>query len=151
MTTSDLCKGILVLIIVPAVLVQLAGAICYGTNEVSEDRMVGGSCKYESYPGRATIVSINEVAQPATSSEKRYEVRFTFIPDKEVEQTFAQTEGRDFLLLLKDNSYPTQAFLSKYEINLGKEFISVMKVITKGTCTPIMFEFSTIRLDDYSK
>ncbi len=46
-------------------------------------------------------------------------------------------------------SYPGPQFLEKYGIGVGKVFDCYLKVIIKGTCTPMLFEFPSIRLDDY--
>jgi hypothetical protein len=103
------------------------------------------------YAGHAKIVSISEVIDSAGSSKKRYEVKFRFTTDLKIEESFAQTEGREYPLLLKNNSYPDQAFLEKYGIAVGKVFDCILMEIIRGTCTPTLFDFPTIRLDDYSE
>jgi len=51
--------------------------------------------------------------------------------------------------MLKNSGYPGPKFLEKYGIEAGKSFECHLKVIVKGTCTPILFEFPTIDLRDY--
>jgi len=51
--------------------------------------------------------------------------------------------------LLSNLSYPGKAFLEKYDIAVSRDFDCYLKVIIKGTCTPILFEFPSIMLDDY--
>ncbi len=115
-----------------------------GTGET----LVGGRCEYRSYEGKARIVSIKKNPS-ADLSTQGYEVKFVFVSDSPVEEPFARVEGTEFLLLLTNSSYPGPKFLKKYGIKNGKVFACILKVITKGTCTPVLFEFPSIRLDDY--
>lgn len=101
---------------------------------------VGGECEYKHYKGTAEIVSIAE----RPNAPKKYEVKFTFHPEEPVKEEFAKTEGKEYLLLLNNSSYPGADFISTYGIAVGTQLDCYMKVITKGTCTPILFEFPTI-------
>ncbi len=109
----------------------------------------GGPCEYKKYKGSAKIVSITQKSALPNCSHDIFEVKFTFSPDQEVTETFARTEGKEFVLLLNNSEYPGPKFLKKYDIQVDKVFECHMKVITKGTCTPVIFEFPTIKLDDY--
>jgi hypothetical protein len=119
--------------------------------------VVGGPCEYRQYQGKATIVSIRkrEVSKKERASlderpcHQRYEVKFSFSPDEEIEEAYAQVEGRHYPLTLTNSSYPGPDFLEKYGIELGKTFDCYLKVITKGSCTPLLFEFPGIDLSDY--
>ena len=119
--------------------------------------VVGGPCQYKQYQGTATIISIykKEMAKKARDSPyggpfyQRYKVMFSFSPDQEIEEAWAQVEGRQFLLMLNNSHYPGPKFLEKYGIKQGKTFDCYLKVITKGTCTPVLIEFPTINLSDY--
>ena len=137
-----------VLILIVLLLVPIRTLCSYGEGEVSPERIVGGPCEYKLYPGHAKITSISEILQPSGSSEKKYEVKFKFSPAQEVNESFARTEGKEFLFLLKDQSYPGQVFLNKYGIKVGAILDCIMKVIVRGTCTPIMFDFPTIGRDE---
>ena len=116
-------------------------------NTEPDGRAVGGPCSYREYLGQAKIVSVQETAADENSKrpgDKRYEVRFSFHTDQIIEEKYARVEGKEFLLLLKNNSYPGSNFLRKYDILTGRTFPCVMKVITRGTCTPVLFDFPTI-------
>ncbi len=113
---------------------------------VANERVIGGPCEYTQYKGHAKIVSITKI-----NEHERYEVKFLFIPDQEIRESFAQTEGKEFLLTLRNSSYPGPQFLERYGIRVGKVFDCNLKVIIKGTCTPMIFEFPSIKLDDYFK
>ncbi|MBI5585116.1 MAG: hypothetical protein HY892_14985 [Deltaproteobacteria bacterium] len=110
--------------------------------------VLGGPCAYQRYPGRARILSITPVTPPGETGTV-FEVRYSFHPEEKNRETFAQTEGRTFLLTLKNGTYPSQKFLDKYRIEKGRVFDCSLQVITKGTCTPTLFEFTGIDLGDY--
>jgi len=113
--------------------------------------IVGGECQYKQYQGHAEVVSVNPMGRPAGYSSDRYEVKFRFTPDKKIEEPIAQTEGREFLLLLNQIYYPGLNFIEKYDINPGKVLDCNLKVIVRGTCTPVLFDFSFITPEDINE
>ncbi len=129
------------------VLLIFAFSAC-SEDKVVGERIVGGDCQYKQYQGRAEVVSITPIGRPAGYSSDRYEVRFRFTPDQKIEEPFAQTEGREFLLLLNHNYYPGLNFLEKYDIKVGKVLDCTLKVIVRGTCTPMLFDFPSIAPED---
>jgi hypothetical protein len=101
---------------------------------------VGGPCAYKPYQGEAEIVSVKlNPDRPGT-----YEIKFLFHPQDVIQEKFAGVEGRPWLLVLQDSSNPNEDFVRQYGIQTGKRFPCVMNVITKGTCTPILFDFPTL-------
>ncbi len=110
--------------------------------------VVGGPCEYKEYPGSARIMSITKRADSAGPQE-RYEVKFVFTPEGRIEEPFAQVEGQEFPLLVGHMYPPSRQFLQKYGIEAGKTFDARLKVIVKGSCTPVLFEFPSINLYDY--
>jgi hypothetical protein len=106
----------------------------------SSSPRVGGPCTYKQYKGDAEIVSV--IQRPGGLGE--YEIKFSFHPQETIQEEFARVEGRQWILVQKDSSYPQNDFLTQYGINAGKRFPCYLKVITKGTCTPVLFEFPTI-------
>jgi len=101
---------------------------------------VGGACEYKTYKGQAEIVSI---AKRAEVSDE-YEIKFSFHPQEPVREEFARPEGKTWTLVLKDSSFPKKDFLIKYDIKNGKRIPCYLKAITRGTCTPVLFDFPTI-------
>ena len=118
-----------------------------------EPRISGGPCVYEEYKGQATILSIRKKEMPkgygGGPSHDGYEVWFSFFPFGEIKEPHGKIEGKKFLMLLRNSWYPGPEFLEKYRIEEGKVFDCQLKVITKGTCTPIVFDFPDIDLSDY--
>ena len=120
----------------------------------AQRRVVGGPCEYKAYMGHAKIISIRKKelhTNVSGPSNVAYEVRFSFTPHEEIEAGYGQAEGKEYLLLLANSSYPGPGFLKKYGIEPGKCFECYLKVITRGTCTPVLFDFPAIDLSDYSE
>ena len=106
----------------------------------SSPQRVGGPCTYKQYKGEAEIVSVTQ--RPEVPGE--YEIKFSFHPHKTIQEEFARVEGRQWLLVQEYSSYPKEDFLTQYGIKVGKRLPCYLKVITKGTCTPVLFDFPTI-------
>jgi len=138
-------------LIIPVIFCLILIPFTYAGDKVGEKRLVGGQCEYKKYEGGAQITSITRIVGSVADPNERDQVKFKFIPYGRVEETFAQIEGREFSLTLINSSYPGRRFLEKYGIEVGKVFDCYLKVITKGTCTPIFFEFPSIKLDDFSE
>lgn len=136
------------LILSPFLLVAISRPNTVSTDNIMPERFVGGRCEYKKYKGQAKISSLTKKIEPDNLYEK-YEVKFIFIPEEKINEPYAEVEGREFLLLLSNSSYPGPKFLEKYGIEVDRVFDCYLKVITKGTCTPTIFEFPTIKLDDY--
>jgi hypothetical protein len=124
-----LCFGLLVWLLVRDVRAQSLSA-----------GLVGGPCEYKQYTGKAEILSVTE--RPGSPGE--YEVKFSFHTVENIGEGFASVEGRQWLLMKPDNMYPKRDFLDKYDIEVGKRLDCSMKVIIRGTCTPILFDFPDI-------
>ncbi len=107
----------------------------------SSPQRVGGPCTYKQYKGNAEIVSVKLLQQKTGE----YEIRFSFYPQEKIQEEFARVEGKQWLLVQEDSSFPKKDFLQQYNIKAGKRFPCYMKVITRGTCTPVLFDFPSIR------
>jgi len=99
---------------------------------------VGGQCEYARYSGEARIISIVE------KNDDRYEVKFLFTPRTEIKGEPLITEKREFLMLTDNFIYPDEAYLKRNGIVADKIFDCDIKVIIKGTCTPVLFEFPSM-------
>jgi hypothetical protein len=105
--------------------------------------IAGGPCAYKQYSGEAEIVSISR----KSDNSGTYEIKFSFHPQKAVREEFARDESKQWFLVMNDFSNPSEDFVKKYDVKTGKRFPCYMKVITKGTCAPVMFDFPTINRD----
>ncbi len=120
--------------------------------KLAASKVMGGPCEYRKYKGKAKITSVHKREMPddyGMLSYETYEVRFSFHTNQKVEEAHGKVEGKEYTLMLNNSWYPGPKFLQKYGIEVGKSFDCYLKVITKGTCTPILFEFSSIDLSDY--
>ena len=114
--------------------------------------MGGGPCEYKIYKGSARFISILKKEMPrgyGGLSHNSYEVKFSFSTEEEIKEAHGKVEGKEFLLTLANSWYPGPKFLWKYGIETDKSFDCYLKVIIKGTCTPILFDFPAINLSDY--
>jgi hypothetical protein len=122
-----------------------------------EKLRAGGPCKYSEYAGTATITRVEQTERSRRQAKnvggagyEGYEVWFRFTPASEIREEWARpAAGREHPFTLMNSWYPGPHYIQKYDIKPGLECRCVMKVITKGTCTPIMFDFPGIRRDDY--
>ena len=95
-----------------------SGVSCMATDEPARKTVFGGQCEYRKYRGRASIISVLKKEPPNES----YEVRFCFHTDEIIAEAYGQVEGKEYLLLLDNSSYPGLKFLKKYGIKKGKYF-----------------------------
>lgn len=114
-------------------------------SEIAKGPMVGGPCEYKSYPGQAEIVSVT----PPSAAGGRFDVKFRFIPDGTVEEPLGKSAMERTFSLLPDREMPPDgAAIERFDIRPGKRLGCTLKVITRGTCTPILFEFPSLKADD---
>jgi len=138
-------KPYFILFLIPF-LVILMGKLSLGApDDKREDpRRVGGPCEYDRYQGRAEIVSLRKIADPQNQPGEKYEVRFRFIPDREIKESFVEVEGREFLLEINQSPYLTREFIQEHGIRTGAFFDGSLQAIVRGTCTPVLFEFPSL-------
>jgi hypothetical protein len=139
--------GFLTIIMIGAV---LPGIGCSMTGaETTRGPLVGGPCEYRSYSGQAEIVSVAPVEAPAAAAGERYDVKFRFIPEGPVEEPLGKAALRRTFFLLPDREMPPdRAFIGKFDIQPGKRLGCTLKVITRGTCTPVLFDFPSLTTGD---
>jgi len=100
----------------------------------------GGPSTYKQYHGEAQIDSIT----PLQETPDAYDIKFTFHPREAVREAFANPENRQWSLFRNDFSFPKEDFLKKHDIQIGKRLPCIMNVITRGSSTPVLFDFPTI-------
>jgi hypothetical protein len=108
---------------------------------------VGGSCRYKTYSGNATIISINKTIPDDTEGNTRFEVKFNFNPATIIEENFAQVKGKTFYLYDDNLRNPNQTYLEKYNIKIGQVLGGHLLAITQGTCTPVIFDFPLLKAE----
>lgn len=143
-------------------LIIAAGVITFlclsGDNKSSEVPLIlGGECFYNDYPGKAVFTSIQmtdkskaQAAALGGPGYQGYEIYFKFMTNERIKEDWAKKAlDKEHLFLLINSWYPGKEFIKKYNIKVNKKFDCTLKVINKGTCTPIIFDFKNIKRDDY--
>lgn len=134
--------------------VVIAGVSC---KKPETENVVGGPCSYSHYPGIATIIRVKKTEESRRQARtsggpgyEGYEVWFVFKTDQLIKEEWARKSvKREHLFRLVNSWYPGPRYLKKYDIKVGSEYKCTLKVITSGTCTPIIFEFDQLKPDDY--
>lgn len=114
----------------------------------------GGPCRYDVFPGRATIVSVApwQPASPTEGAPTPYPplaVTFTFAPDAPVIGEPLYKPDQRHSLTLVNGMPPGPRFVEKYGIAPGQVFACELRIIRQGTCTPALYEFPGIDRIDY--
>lgn len=120
-------------------------------------RPLGGPCEYRSYQGTATMTRIEKTERSRAQKENTggpgyegYEIWFRFSTAEPIEEKWAaKSAGKEHIFLLSNSWHPGRRYIEKYALLTGAEYPCSMKVITRGTCTPVIFEFPTLKRDDY--
>jgi hypothetical protein len=123
----------------------------------AEKLRVGGPCEYGEYAGTATITRVEQTERSRRQAKnvggagyEGYEVWFRFAPSSKIREEWARSAAvREHRFSLMNAWHPGPKYLRKYGIKPGLKCRCVMKVIKKGTCTPIVFDFPGIKRDDY--
>ncbi len=142
------------------VLIALGAMCCCSTMEEKMSNegtgfSQGGPCTYASYEGRAEIVRVTQTRTSRAQSTviggpgyQGYEVWFRFVP-KSANRSIEPIAGREHLFTLRNGWYAGPRYLEKYGIQPGEKYPCILKLIEKGTCAPVVFEFETIDSRDY--
>jgi hypothetical protein len=120
---------------------------------------VGGPCSYESYHGKATIISITRLDNVSTEHgyrwPDRYEVIFIFelnegqIIREDQMRLYETIKGKQQEFRLVNSWYPNKEYLDKYGIREQAVFNCTLQLITEGTCSPYIFDFDDVDESDY--
>ena len=123
----------------------LCAALAWAQPDEKARPLVGGPCRYKSYPGYATILSITGIDAADRDKVRRFEVKFSFSPQSKITEPFAQVEGKTFHLHGNNFQYPDREFLAANDIQVGRVLEGRLQTIVSGTCTPVLFEFPVLQ------
>lgn len=109
--------------------------------------LVGGPCRYDDFPGQATIVAVSPQPADAAMDPSRpgLAVTFTFAPDQPIADPLF-VPGKVYHLTLVSGQTPGARFVARYGIKPGRALPCRMRLIRQGTCTPVLFDFPGIDL-----
>lgn len=120
--------------------------------------IIGGACSYFAIDGSCKIVSVIKTLeseqQKLTTGYEGFDVEFAFTPKSstvitEDMQRILTSQRSPHSLRLTNFWYPGPLYLVKYNIKENNIFDCHALIISKGTCSPVIFEFSKIDLSDY--
>ncbi len=109
------------------------------------DTITGGPCTYDDTPGTATIASVED-ADPADNNcaNDPVEVVFDFAPDDPGAADLAATGLR---LTIAGGANPPLAWVEDEGLTEGSAHDVIRRDITRGTCTPVLYEFLNVDYD----
>ena len=108
---------------------------------------VNTGCEYEIIPVHVQITVVRPVA---SSDFSKHEIRFAVLLTQDLPiRVENRVYGHEFLMLLRDKTFPGPQFIKKYEISPGTIFNSNYHLRKRGNCKPNFFEFPAINLEDY--
>jgi hypothetical protein len=118
--------------------------------------IIGGPCTYNQLDGLCKIISIaktkeskDQINVSGGPGYEGFEINFKFNFDKKIDSNYSKYLNKEYLLKLDNSWYPGQKYLEKYKIKQGSSFNCQIKVITNGTCSPVIFDFKDINTNDY--
>jgi hypothetical protein len=111
-----------------------------------EDSVIcGGPCTYVDIPGTATIRSVTPDTSPPRTCTNTVTVIYDFAPeDPTAVDRYRIPSWPDTGRTL---SFP-DGWADKEGITPGSEHLCIRREITRGTCTPVIFEFPDFDMSD---
>ena len=103
--------------------------------------IIGGQCEYKSFNGMAKIVSVTRISTADLGLNSEYEVKFLFLPQEETIEKLPRQDSGPFQLFSDIGTQPTKQFIKNHKIKVGGQVKCIMKVIIRGACTPLLFDF----------
>jgi hypothetical protein len=116
--------------------------------------LVGGPCRYASFPGKATIVSVvpvppGEAGNFPPTPYPPLVVTFTFAPDTPLDGAPLYKPGAPHTFTLANGMPPGPRYVEKYGLAPGNILPCELRSIRQGTCTPALHVFPGIDVADY--
>jgi hypothetical protein len=132
------------------VIIFLSSLTIISCTSANSEQLDGGPCDYQRYSGSAIIAEI----VPAPSGDyncanQPMRIKFIFIPDDSTASAkyrFNQWSDTCQYLRINAGCNPSFAWVDKNNIKAGNTYKCFRCEETKGSCTPVVFEFPEINL-----
>jgi len=113
-------------------------------------RLAGGPCEYVDVVGKCTISKIEAAApgdfQCEGGSQK---VSFQFSPDDaSAKLEYGGPDPKSGTLTAGGGQHPSAAWLEANSVQEGASFSCTRRHIQHGTCSPVVWEFAALKLDE---
>lgn len=125
---------------------------------LGENRQIGSPApEYFICTGKVEIVRV-EITEKSRSQSTvlggpgyvGYEVWFNFLLENEIkDEKIEKIIAKEHEFRLANSWYVGKRYLEKYGITPGKIYICVLKILTRGTGTPVIFEIEGLDKIDY--
>ncbi|WP_051261544.1 hypothetical protein [Desulfovibrio inopinatus] len=131
-------------------LILLCGGIVFcNTAHAGKSQLVGGPCTYFTTEGVAHILSISPDLSASNLPYTAQKILFTYKPQSDAAKTGLHTQNKTFVFTLTNGILPGPRYIARYKLRPGIDIPVHLKTITKGTCTPVVFDFPTLDQSDY--
>jgi hypothetical protein len=109
--------------------------------------VVVDECEYVDIPGTATIVNVREPDPGASNCRNAGEIVFRFTPDDPTApERYLIPDWPDTgqILTVGNGMNPPRSWVQDRGLRKGTIHRAVRREITRGTCTPVIFEFPDV-------
>jgi hypothetical protein len=145
----------LLLIIYISIIIALLS--CCKNSQNKSNIKLGGECVYKNYNGIAEIKSIQKSVESSMQASvsggpgyEGFEVKFAVqVNDNINKEWIKEYIKKEQLFILANSWYPGIKYINKYNIKEGNKYNCNVKVIEKGTCTPVVIEIDRLDKMDY--
>lgn len=116
------------------------------------DRTVGGACSYADIGGTCTIgalvdAPVGEFRCEGGSPSKKVPFRFA-ATDPSAKLEYGGPDPAQDTLTVGGGMHPSAGWLEANGVKEGASFACTRKHITSGTCSPVVWTFPTLKVDD---
>jgi hypothetical protein len=115
---------------------------------------LGAGCEYRKFYGRATITEVRNADPDANNCRDAVEVVFTFSPietSAPEHYRFSNQPDTGRFLHVGAGMNPPRAWVRSKGLVPGAVHRCIRSEVLKGACTPVVFTFPDIDMDDWRK
>ncbi len=120
--------------------------------EEPRGRVAGGPCDYVDVAGTCTVRTVEDASANDFRCEggpQSKKVTFEFVPtDASAKLEYGGADPARDVLTAGGGQLPSAGWLQANSVAEGASFGCTRKHITGGTCSPVVWEFPTLKLDD---
>ncbi|MFH1138784.1 MAG: hypothetical protein V1816_22125 [Pseudomonadota bacterium] len=134
-----------------AVLPWLMLSSCAAGGPDQTPRLVGGPCRYVEIRGKARLREINTPPADAYNCRNAVELVFDFKPDDPAaagKYRFPGQPDQGMRLTVFGGANPPREWVEAHKLTVGTYLEARRQEITAGTCTPVIFSFPALNLED---
>lgn len=119
-----------------------------------QSQAVGGPCSYAKIPGVITITAIEPAPGDENNCKDAVKVFFTFTPTDPAagkKYAFPNWSDEKQVFTVGGGANPNRDWVKSKGMTVGAKFDASRNEILSGTCTPVIFEFTSIDVSDFTQ